>query len=54
MASLPLLVKIHAVAAFALVAIFPFTRLVHMVAVPLAYLWRPYQIVMWHRRKIQQ
>jgi nitrate reductase gamma subunit len=54
MASLPLLVKIHAVNAFVLVAIFPFTRMVHMVSVPLAYLWRPYQIVMWHRRKLQQ
>jgi nitrate reductase gamma subunit len=54
MASLPLLVKIHAVNAFVLVAVFPFTRLVHMVSVPLAYLWRPYQIVMWHRRKLQQ
>ncbi len=54
MASLPLLVKIHAVNAFVLVAIFPFTRLVHMLSVPLAYLWRPYQIVMWHRRKLQQ
>ena len=54
MASLPVLVKIHAVTALVLVAIFPFTRLVHMVAVPLGYLWRPYQIVMWNRRKAQQ
>ncbi len=54
MASLPLLTKIHAVNAFVLVAIFPFTRLVHMVSVPLAYMWRPYQIVMWHRRKVQR
>ncbi len=54
MASLPLLTKIHAINAFVLVAIFPFTRLVHMLSVPLAYVWRPYQIVMWHRRKLQQ
>ena len=54
MASLPLLVKIHAVNAFVLLAVFPFTRLVHMLSVPLAYLWRPYQIVMWHRRRVQQ
>ncbi len=53
MAALPLLVKIHAVGAFTLVAIFPFTRMVHMLSVPLSYLWRPYQIVMWHRRKVQ-
>ena len=54
MASLPLLTKIHAINAFVLVATFPFTRLVHMLSVPLAYVWRPYQIVMWHRRKLQQ
>ncbi len=53
MASLPLLVKIHAVNAFVLVAVFPFTRMVHMLSVPLAYLWRPYQIVMWQRRRSQ-
>lgn len=53
MAALPLLVKIHAVGAFTLVAIFPFTRMVHMLSVPLSYLWRPYQIVMWHRRRVQ-
>jgi|TARA_B100001971_G_C18198016_1_gene542732 nitrate reductase gamma subunit len=54
MASMPLLVKIHAITAFTILAIFPFTRLVHMLSVPLAYLWRPYQIVIWRRRKIRQ
>ena len=54
MASLPLLVKIHVVNAFVILAVFPFTRLVHMLSVPLAYLWRPYQIVMWSRRRIRQ
>jgi nitrate reductase gamma subunit len=54
MASLPLLVKIHAINASVLVAIFPFTRMVHMVSVPLSYLWRPYQVVMWQRRQLQQ
>ncbi len=54
MASLPLLTKIHAINAFVILTIFPFTRLVHMLSVPLAYLWRPYQIVMWRRRKTQQ
>ena len=51
MAALPLLFKIHAINAFVILAIFPFTRMVHMLSVPLAYLWRPYQIVMWHRRR---
>ena len=54
MASLPLLVKIHAVTAFVILAVFPFTRMVHMLSVPLAYLWRPYQIVIWRRRRTQQ
>ena len=51
MTALPLLSKLHAINAFILVALFPFSRLVHMLSVPLAYLWRPYQIVMWHRRQ---
>jgi nitrate reductase gamma subunit len=54
MVSLPLLVKIHAVTAFVILAILPFTRMVHMLSVPLSYLWRPYQIVVWRRRRIQQ
>ena len=51
MASLPVLVKIHTVTTIVIVALFPFTRMVHLLSVPLAYLWRPYQIVMWRRRK---
>ncbi len=53
-APLPFLVKLHAVNAFVLVAIFPFTKLVHIISLPLSYLWRPYQVVRWHRRWIQQ
>lgn len=54
MASLPLLVKIHAASAFTLVALIPFTRLVHMLAIPIGYLWRPYQRVMWYSRVLQK
>jgi len=50
MAVLPLLVKLHALFAFALLGILPFTRLVHMFTVPVAYLWRPFQVVIWNRR----
>lgn len=50
MVSLPFLVKLHSVNAFVLVAVFPFTRLVHFISLPLAYLWRPYQVVKWYRR----
>ncbi|MDO8688370.1 MAG: respiratory nitrate reductase subunit gamma, partial [Dehalococcoidales bacterium] len=53
MTALPLLSKLHAINFFVLLALFPFTRLVHMLSVPLAYLWRPYQIVMWHRQRVQ-
>ncbi|MBI3041121.1 MAG: respiratory nitrate reductase subunit gamma [Chloroflexi bacterium] len=54
LASLPLLVKVHALNAFVILAVFPFTRLVHMLSVPLAYLWRPYQVVIWRRPRVQQ
>ena len=50
-AVLPLIVKVHIVTGFGLVALFPFTRLVHIVTVPLTYLWRPYQVVIWNRRR---
>jgi nitrate reductase gamma subunit len=51
LAVLPAIVKVHAVNAFFLVAIFPFSRLVHVVSVPLSYLARPYQVVIWCRRQ---
>lgn len=50
MAYLPFMVKLHAVNAFVLVAVFPFTRLVHLLSLPLPYLWRPYQVFVWFRR----
>ncbi|MBI4302798.1 MAG: respiratory nitrate reductase subunit gamma [Chloroflexi bacterium] len=52
MTSLPLLSKLHVINAFVLVGLFPFSRLVHMLSVPFAYLWRPYQVVMWQRRMV--
>ena len=47
-ALLPLVVKLHIVNAYLLVAVFGFSRLVHMLVVPIAYLWRPYQVVVWN------
>jgi nitrate reductase gamma subunit len=47
---LPLLVKFHMVNAFVIIALFPFTRLAHIFAVPVSYLWRPFQVVIWNRR----
>ncbi len=48
--SLPWVVKLHMLSGFVIAAIFPFTRLVHIVTVPITYLWRPYQVVIWNRR----
>ena len=48
--SLPWVVKLHMLGGFLLIGMFPFTRLVHVVTVPITYLWRPYQIVVWYRR----
>jgi len=47
---LPAVVRAHAVVGFAIIALFPFTRLVHIVTAPITYLWRPYQVVIWNRR----
>ncbi len=48
--ALPWLVKLHMLGGFLLLVVFPFTRLVHVVVLPLSYLWRPYQVVIWYRR----
>ena len=50
-APLPGLVKSHILMGFVIIALFPFTRLVHIVSFPLSYLWRPYQLVIWNRRE---
>ncbi|MGH9354388.1 MAG: respiratory nitrate reductase subunit gamma [Terriglobia bacterium] len=47
---LPGFVKIHFVLGFAIILLFPFTRLVHLVRFPAQYLRRPYQVVIWNRR----
>jgi len=49
--TLPWVVKIHILGGFLLIAVFPFTRLVHAVIWPITYLWRPYQVVVWNREK---
>jgi len=52
--SLPLPAKLHMLNAFFLLALFPFTRLVHVVTLPLPYLFRPYQVVIWYRNRKEQ
>ena len=45
---MPVAVSVHIIVAFAILAIFPFTRLVHFLAAPFTYIPRPYQQVMWN------
>ncbi len=49
--ALPTLVHFHFVTGFVVILLFPFTRLVHLVSVPITYLWRPYQVVNWYGRR---
>lgn len=42
MASVPISYQIHVALGILFFAVFPFTRLVHMLSFPLAYLWRSY------------
>lgn len=47
-APLGLVAKLHIVGLWALLALFPFTRLVHVLVVPNPYLWRRPQVVRWY------
>lgn len=49
-ANLPWVIKLHAFNFFLLLAIFPFSRLVHIITYPLGYLIRPWQVVVRVRR----
>jgi len=49
--TLPWVVKFHILGGFAIIAVFPFTRLVHAVIWPITYLWRPHQVVIWNRNR---
>ncbi|MBI2862425.1 MAG: respiratory nitrate reductase subunit gamma [Chloroflexi bacterium] len=51
--ALPFVVKVHMLGGFLIIALFPFTRLVHLVTFPITYLWRPYQVVIWNWRRRQ-
>jgi nitrate reductase gamma subunit len=52
-AALPLVPKLHFLNATLLIALFPFSRLVHMLTLPLTYLFRRFQVVIWNRRPAQ-
>jgi nitrate reductase gamma subunit len=50
MASAPLIYQIHTLAAWAIIALWPFSRLVHAWSIPLQYIGRPYVL---YRRRYQ-
>lgn len=45
--AMPWTIKLHIFGAYLIVFLIPFTRLVHLLVVPLHYIWRPYQRVIW-------
>ncbi len=48
-AALPALIRFHFALGFVVILLFPFTRLVHVFMLPIYYLWRPYQVVVWNQ-----
>ncbi len=42
-------IKAHILGAFTLIAVFPFSRLMHVLVAPIPYVWRRPQLVMWNR-----
>jgi nitrate reductase gamma subunit len=49
MSNLPVAFKVHALNAFVLIALVPYTRLAHIFVAPVEYLWRLPQVVIWRR-----
>jgi len=47
----PMLFKLHIIGAWILIALVPFTRLMHVLAVPLGYIFRAPQIVLWNNAR---
>jgi nitrate reductase gamma subunit len=45
MVTAPLMYQVHAIAAWAIFIVWPFSRLVHAWSYPLWYLWRPYIVI---------
>ncbi len=54
LAGLPWLAQAHVFNALLLLAVLPFSRLIHLITLPLGYLVRPWQTVVWMRRNRQQ
>jgi len=50
----PMLFKLHLIGAWLLVLLVPFTRLVHVLLVPIHYVWRAPQLVLWNNARRRQ
>lgn len=53
-AGFPILIKLHMSLAWVLILLLPFSRLVHVLAVPFEYLFRAPQLVIWNTRRRQK
>jgi len=47
-ADMPVLVQLHIISAFFILAIIPFSRFMHFLVAPIDYIWRRYQVVIWN------
>ena len=50
----PMLFKLHLIGAWLIILALPFTRLMHLLVVPVHYLWRAPQIVIWNNDRRRQ
>ncbi|HOW67461.1 MAG TPA: respiratory nitrate reductase subunit gamma [Candidatus Paceibacterota bacterium] len=50
----PMLFKLHLTGAWLIILLLPFTRLMHVLAVPVHYLWRAPQLVLWNNARRRQ
>ncbi|MCX7870845.1 MAG: respiratory nitrate reductase subunit gamma [bacterium] len=48
---LPLVSKLHFFNAFVFFAILPFTRLIHIIVLPIPYIWRNYVVIKWFKKE---
>ena len=53
-ADFPMLFKLHLIGAWLVILLLPFTRLMHVLALPVHYLWRAPQLVLWNNARRRQ
>jgi nitrate reductase gamma subunit len=46
--ALPMMIKVHIIAACVMIGMIPYTRFIHFLVYPFSYLWRAYQKVVWN------